>query len=121
MPLTEQELSENFKFACRVYINENGGRETTDKNRNEFGSHGTSIVYWRHSSTQPTHVQLLALQLSDVLEEKQKVEDERCCHCMLKITTTRRDKLTPENGMLIYNTTLNKIQGYANSTWVNLH
>lgn len=37
-----------------------------------------------------------------------------------RMTTTQRDALTPANGMLIYNTTLNKFQGYENSTWMNL-
>ena len=35
-------------------------------------------------------------------------------------TTTERDNLTPVNGMLIYNTTLNKFQGYEDSGWINL-
>lgn len=35
-------------------------------------------------------------------------------------TTTQRDALTPENGMLIYNSTYNKFQGYANSAWGNI-
>ena len=36
-------------------------------------------------------------------------------------TTADRDALTPENGMIIYNSTTNKFQGYANSVWVDLH
>jgi hypothetical protein len=40
-------------------------------------------------------------------------------------TTTQRDALTPAVGMMIYNTTLNKFQGYQNSggtvlEWVDL-
>jgi len=34
--------------------------------------------------------------------------------------STERDALTAENGMVIYNTTLNKFQGYENGVWVNL-
>ena len=37
------------------------------------------------------------------------------------ITTTNRDLLSASNGMLIYNTTDNKFQGYANGAWVDLH
>ena len=36
-------------------------------------------------------------------------------------TTAQRDAKTSENGDIIYNTTTNKFQGYANSAWVDLH
>lgn len=36
-------------------------------------------------------------------------------------TTTQRNALSATNGMVIYNTTDNKFQGYANGTWVDLH
>ena len=36
------------------------------------------------------------------------------------MTTTQRDALTAANGMIIYNTTDNKFQGYENGAWSNL-
>ncbi len=36
-------------------------------------------------------------------------------------TTTQRNALTAANGHMIYNTTVNKFQGYANGVWVDLH
>ena len=36
------------------------------------------------------------------------------------LTTAERDALTAENGMIIYNTTTNKFQGYENGSWANL-
>tara|TARA_Y100000385_G_C13074018_1_gene630491 strand:+ start:310 stop:2070 length:1761 start_codon:yes stop_codon:yes gene_type:complete len=36
------------------------------------------------------------------------------------MTTAQRDALTPINGMMLYNSTLNKFQGYENGSWVNL-
>lgn len=37
------------------------------------------------------------------------------------ITTTARDALTAENGMIIYNSTTAKFQGRAGGAWVDLH
>ena len=37
------------------------------------------------------------------------------------ITTTQRDALTAVNGMIIYNLTTSKFQGYAGGSWVDLH
>ena len=40
---------------------------------------------------------------------------------MASFTSAERDILVAQNGDVIYNTTTNKFQGYANSTWVDLH
>ena len=37
-----------------------------------------------------------------------------------RMTTTQRNTLTAINGMLIYNTTNNVIEGYENGSWVNI-
>lgn len=31
------------------------------------------------------------------------------------------NKINPKNGMIIYNSDINKFQGYANGTWIDLH
>ena len=36
------------------------------------------------------------------------------------LTSTERNDLTAANGMVIYNTTNNKFEGYQNSVWINL-
>lgn len=36
------------------------------------------------------------------------------------LTTTQRNALTAANGMVIYNTTANRFQGYQNGAWINL-
>jgi hypothetical protein len=40
---------------------------------------------------------------------------------LAQFTTADRDLLTAQNGDLIYNITVNKFQGYAGGTWVDLH
>lgn len=43
-------------------------------------------------------------------------------HVFLKsYTTAERDAGPTRNGLLIYNSTTNKIQAYANGVWVDLH
>jgi len=37
-----------------------------------------------------------------------------------RLTTTQRDALTPTNGMILYNSTLGKFQGYEAGAWANL-
>lgn len=37
-----------------------------------------------------------------------------------RVTTAERDSLQPTDGLLIYNTTLGKFQGYEAGAWVNL-
>ena len=37
-----------------------------------------------------------------------------------RMTTTQRDALTAVNGMLIYNSSLNKLQGYEGGAWASL-
>ena len=39
---------------------------------------------------------------------------------LANLTTTQRDAVTAANGMLIYNTTTSKFQGYENGAWANL-
>ena len=39
---------------------------------------------------------------------------------LTRLTTAQRDALTAVNGMIIYNSTTNKFQGYESSAWTNL-
>src|SRR3990167_1205855 len=39
---------------------------------------------------------------------------------LINLTTAQRDALTPSEGMIIYNSTLDKVQKYENSVWVDV-
>ena len=39
----------------------------------------------------------------------------------VSLTTTERDGLVPQEGFIILNSTENKLQGYVDGAWVNLH
>lgn len=49
-----------------------------------------------------------------------QIDDVTKALLLSRLTTTERDALTPTNGMLIYNTTLGKFQGYEAGAWANL-
>jgi hypothetical protein len=58
---------------------------------------------------------------SDVITVNNTVSAFATAVQFASMTTTQRNALTPSNGWVIYNTTDNKFQGYANGTWVNFH
>ena len=39
---------------------------------------------------------------------------------LTRLTTVQKTALTPINGMILYDTDLNKFQGYENGAWVSL-
>lgn len=43
------------------------------------------------------------------------------CLLLNKLTTGKRDNIQGVNGMLIYNKTTKKFQGYSQGSWVDLH
>lgn len=58
---------------------------------------------------------------SELLLNAERVEISSGLFKLNNVTTVQRDTLFAENGDMIYNSTTNKFQGYANGVWVDLH
>ena len=60
---------------------------------------------------------------NDILELKTNAPafKENKPHVFVNLTTTERDALSAESGMMIFNTTDSKLQCYDGTTWNNLH
>lgn len=62
--------------------------------------------------------QLMELNVDTGLMVYGQIETNAMIRCA-NMTTTERDGFTPQNGMIMYNTTTGKFQGYQAGAWVN--
>ena len=57
---------------------------------------------------------------TDITSAKLQIGGTTGALLLSRLTTTQRDALTPTNGMILYNSTLGKFQGYEAGAWANL-
>jgi hypothetical protein len=58
--------------------------------------------------------------ITEVQEIRNIIKDYLKIKGVPSLTTTQRNALSATNGIIIYNTTTNKFQGYENGSWENL-
>jgi len=98
------------------YIQAFTGALTLCHSLENFGSDPTEYVTLSHGT--------LHIGGFTTASEKLEVEGNAKVNGFVQFgsfTTAERDALTATTGMVIYNSTDDKFQGYASSTWVNLH
>lgn len=92
-------------------------------------SHPTNVTFWTTPSGSTTAVERMHIAPSgnigigtDTPATSALVDITSTTGALLlpRMTSTQRDALTAVNGMLIYNSTTNKLQVYENSAWANV-
>jgi len=118
--MNDQELYDNFLYACVTYANNNGSKVTDTSTLCELyddGSGEMQILSWNHDSKQPTDDQLKAYTLEQVQLTATTYNNQALINnaVILSFTTSERDVLVPPEGVIIYNKTTKQLQLYTDS------
>lgn len=114
-----------FSSIGNVEINDDLAFINTSTATGPTGNSTTGLLI-RNDSTNDTSIKLTSteIEIKGPIQAPTGTKTLELLTTSLKLgefTTTARNSLTAQNGMLIYNTSTNKAQVYANGTWVDLH
>ncbi len=119
MSLTDDELRFNFYDLVLKYVEDNGG-VGDDFRLNVDGLNVLTIPEWNYVFPRPNEAQLRAYSLSDINNRKNRrrrresLIDTR----LLNLTTIQRDDINnPQDGMMIFNETINRVEAYYSNKW----
>lgn len=107
------------------YVTTASGTSSHSGGENTFANGNSSFVHGTGSTANGVATIVLGCDITGnknntVYAPALELENTLGYLLLNRLTTTQRNALTAVNGMLIYNTTDNKFQGYENSVWVNL-
>ena len=121
--MNDQQLKENYYYACRVYAENNGGnvRDNFCSLRDD-GDGKIYIAEWNHNSPKPTEQQLRAISMSSINNLKNRKKHTKTLQTskIAMLTKNEIDTVVPEEGMLVYNKTDKNVYVYADGSWKNL-
>lgn len=127
---TDSDLQNNYYYYCLLYSRQNSSPALTQLQETYFVSlavDSSSNIYietWNSNCTQPTNTQLKTytpLQAADQ-QAAQQAEVYNSSYNTPNLDSQAISYMSfLANGNLVYNTTTNKLQLYANGSWVNLN
>jgi hypothetical protein len=122
--MNNQELYDNFFNACIVYAEDNGNNPVDENNLCDLTDNGNGTITinaWYHDSPQPSDNDLKAYTVAQITDRIRIRNNQKALIAtkMLSFTTTDRDELTPQEGVIIYNLTTQTVQVYTNQ-WKSL-
>lgn len=93
---------------------------TTAGDGSSYLSNDGTYKSWDSIIAEPASTLSLSSSSTITLDAVDRVKIDNAPFRLPLFTTTGRDALTATNGDMIYNTDLNKFQGYQNGAWINL-
>lgn len=123
--MDEADLPKYMASACEAYIISRDSKVQDPGDYYEIQDNGDgkgpTITKWNHSSPVPTKQELLGFSpiLLEQQREARKVLNTAALLSHLRMTTEKRDliKRLETEGMLIYNTSISRLQVYSNGEW----
>jgi len=121
--MNDQQLFENYYYACRAYAESNGGNVTDNFCvLRDDGDGKIYIASWNHNSPKPTNEQLKDVPISSInrLRSRKRNTETLKYSKITALSKTEIDAIDAEEGMIVFNKTDNKLYVFVNGSWKNL-